>query len=145
VSELHGVVAQRLAVLAQRYTTGRQRIVGLFESADRPLSIPDLLKADDHLVQSSLYRNLTVLEQAGIVHRVVTTGEFARYELAEDLTDHHHHHLICSRCGVVDDIVVPDDLERSVEEFLRRVSRKQGFQPSSHRLDVIGLCATCAA
>jgi Fur family ferric uptake transcriptional regulator len=145
VTDLHGVVAERLAVLAQRYTTGRQRIVGLLESADRPLSIPDLLKADDHLVQSSLYRNLTVLEQAGVVHRVVTTGDFARYELAEDLTAHHHHHLICSRCGVVDDIVVPDALERSVEDFLRRVSRKQGFQPSSHRLDVIGLCATCVA
>jgi len=145
MSDLHGIAAQRLAVLGQRYTTGRQRIVRQFDGADRPLSIPDLLKADGDLVQSSLYRNLTVLEQAGVVHRVVTTGDFARYELAEDLTDHHHHHLICSGCGLVDDIVVPDAIEKSVEQFLRRVSRKQGFKPSSHRLDVIGLCAACAA
>ena len=142
--DLHGIAATRLAALGQRYTSIRRAIVEVFEAADRPLSIPDLLKADDGFVQSSVYRNLTVLELAGIAHRVVTTGEFARYELAEDLTEHHHH-LICSGCGVVDDFVVPDALEQSVDQQLRRISRKQGFQPSGHRLDVIGLCASCTA
>ena len=49
-----------------------------------------------------MYRNLVVLEQAGVVRRVTSTDDFARYELAEDLTEHHHH-LICSSCGTVDD------------------------------------------
>ena len=52
--------------------------------------------------RARVYRNLAVLERAGVVHRIVTTDEFARYELAEDLTEHHHHHLICSACGDVD-------------------------------------------
>ena len=34
-----------------------------------------------------MYRNLSVLERAGVVQRIVTTDEWARYELAEDLTD----------------------------------------------------------
>ena len=56
--------------------------------------------------QSSAYRNLAVLEHAGVVRRVITEGEFARFELTEELTEHHHH-LICSRCGRVEDVTVP--------------------------------------
>ena len=32
---------------------------------------------------------VTVLEQAGIVHRMITREDFARYELAEEITEHH--------------------------------------------------------
>ena len=39
------------------------------------------------LAQSSAYRNLVVLEQAGAVNRIVTADDFARFELAQDLTE----------------------------------------------------------
>lgn len=144
MSELHAVAAERLAALGQRYTASRRSIVEALQKADRPVTIPQLLKLRRGLVQSSAYRNLAVLEQASIVHRIITTDEFARYELAEDLTEHHHH-LICSSCGTVDDFVVPDDVEMSVEKALRKIAKRQGFTAAAHRLDVIGLCARCAA
>lgn len=59
--------------------------------ADHPLSIPELLHATGDVAQSSAYRNLSVLERAGVVAKVVTNDEWARYELTEDLTGHHHH------------------------------------------------------
>ena len=34
--------------------------------------------------QSSAYRNLAVLEQAGVIRRVITDDDFARFELDED-------------------------------------------------------------
>ena len=40
------------------------------------------------LPQSSAYRNLAVLEACGVVHRVAGTDELARFERAEDLTEH---------------------------------------------------------
>src|SRR5205814_2363608 len=80
------------------YTRNRRTLVEALDESDRPVSIPELLGERRDLAQSSAYRNLAVLERAGVVRRIVTSDEFARYELAEDLTEHHHH-LICSVCG----------------------------------------------
>ena len=93
----------------------------------------------DGLAQSSVYRNLVVLEEAGVVHRMMTRDEFARYELAEDLTEHHHH-LVCSNCGRVDDLPATPAVEKSVASAVDQAARKAGFRTQHHRLDLIGLC-----
>jgi Fur family transcriptional regulator, ferric uptake regulator len=139
---LHDTAHARLRADGQRYTTGRRALVDALDQADRPLSIPELLDGRRDLVQSSAYRNLAVLERAGVVRRIVTHDEFARYELAEDLTEHHHH-LICSRCGTVDDFTVPAALEEELDRSLGKVARKHGFDSTSHRLDLVGTCARC--
>jgi len=77
-----------------------------------------------------------------VVRKVVATDEFARYELAEDLT-HHHHHLICSSCGDVTDFTVPDDVEHDLEGALARVAKRTGFEVHHHRLDLVGTCPAC--
>jgi Fur family transcriptional regulator, ferric uptake regulator len=111
--ELHETVFARLRAAGQRYTRNRRSLVEVLESADRPLTIAETLRRRS-LPQSSAYRNLAVLEQAKVVHRITGTDEFARYELAEDLTDHHHHHLICASCGAVSDFTLPSSLERTL-------------------------------
>jgi Fe2+ or Zn2+ uptake regulation protein len=136
------VVAERLGLVDQRYTSGRRRLVALLKDGARPETIPELLDRSPGLRQSSAYRNLHVLEQVGVVHRIVTSGEHARFELAEDLVGHHHH-LICTDCGRVDDFTVPAQLERSLEAALAKAVSGTGFTSTSHRLDVIGTCETC--
>lgn len=135
-------IASRLARNGQRLTDGRKMIVEILTAADRPLTIPDILGASESLAQSSAYRNLAVLESAGVVVKVVSTDEWVRYELAEDLTGHHHH-LICGRCGVVVDIVVPGEIEAGLDRELGRVAQDKGYQLHHHRLDLIGLCPAC--
>jgi Fur family ferric uptake transcriptional regulator len=79
---------------------------------------------------------------AGVVRRVAANDEFARFELAEDLT-HHHHHLLCINCGRVTDVTPSPGFERAVTKTLDQVAVATGFRPHSHRLDVLGLCAVC--
>jgi Fur family transcriptional regulator, ferric uptake regulator len=141
--DLHATAADRLRHDGQRYTTQRRALVALLVEVDQPLTIPQLLERQPGLAQSSAYRNLAVLERAGVVHRIVTSDEFARYELAEDLT-HHHHHLICSSCGEVTDFEVSSTVEHELEVALARVARRTGFQVRTHRLDLLGTCATCS-
>ena len=141
ISDLHIAVAERLAVVGQRYTDKRRVIMDALGSAGKPLSTPELVAAG--LPQSSVYRNLAVLESAGVVRRVITEDEFARFELTEDLS-RHHHHLICSRCGRVEDVTVPDDLEAVMDTMLDRLGRRSGFAQVSHRLDLIGICQDCS-
>lgn len=140
---LDQTVARRLAAIRQRYTRGRQALVKVLAEAGQPVSIPDVLAVQKQVPQSSAYRNLAVLEQAGVVHRIASVGGFARYELAEDLTEHHHH-LICSECGAVEDFTAPESVERTLHEVVGSVTRRAGFRADSHRLDLIGRCKLCA-
>jgi Fe2+ or Zn2+ uptake regulation protein len=141
--DLHTTAAGRLRADGQRYTTGRRALVELLAEVDQPVTIPQLLEQRRGLAQSSVYRNLAVLERAGVVHRIVTTDEFGRYELAEDLTSHHHH-LICSTCGDVADFTVPAPVEHELESALTRAAKRAGFRASGHRLDLVGTCASCS-
>jgi Fe2+ or Zn2+ uptake regulation protein len=141
-TEIHDVAAGRLRAQGQRYTTGRRKLVTALVDAGQPMAIPDLLEKDRAVAQSSAYRNLAVLEEAGVVCRIVTSDEFARWELTEDLTEHHHH-LICTRCGSVADVTLPSTIERTLDKAISTVESDTGFRTDEHRLDLLGTCASC--
>ena len=141
--QVRDVVAARLQAVGQRLTTNRQALLDALTAAARPLTIPEILDERPDLAQSSAYRNLVVLEEAGVVHRVVGTDEFARWELTEDLAGHHHH-LICASCGRVEDVPASAVLERSVAEAAAAITRATGFRTQHHRVDLVGVCSTCA-
>ena len=140
--ELDDDVAARLRTADQRYTRGRRRLIEALRSGDGPLTIPQILATDRQLSQSSVYRNLVVLEEVGVVTRIVTRDDFSRYELAEDLTGHHHH-LICSSCGDVSDFSLEPRVEAALERALGAVAEKSAFSPAGHRLDLLGTCVSC--
>jgi Fe2+ or Zn2+ uptake regulation protein len=141
-ADLHDTVATRLRAVSQRYTSGRKALVEVLASARQPLTIPELIATGRRIPQSSAYRNLAVLELAGVVHRIVTSGDFARYELDEALTEHHHH-LICSTCGGVEDFTAPASLERTLRKVTSELADTSGFLAETHRLDLVGVCAGC--
>ena len=143
MSEVHQAVEARLRAVGQRYTAQRRALVEALRRGGNPVAIPDLADPRLGLPQSSVYRNLGVLEQAGAVRRVVTGEEFGRYELAEDLTQHHHH-LVCRNCGTVEDVTVAPSLERQVQRSLVDVEDRTGFSAVSHRLDLFGTCRNCS-
>lgn len=134
----------RLAAREHRYTPARRALVAALAIAGRPVTLPDLLAGDRSLAQSSAYRNLSLMEEAGVVRRLVHGTEHAYYELAEELTEHHHH-LICEQCGVVRDVTLDASLERTLGRSFERIADREGFSPRRHTIDVYGHCADCAA
>ena len=141
--DMHSVAERRLRRVDQRYTSGRRAIIELLVSAGHPVSIEDIAEHLPSVPRSSAYRHLTDLEAAGLIRRVAANDEFTRFELAEDLTEHHHH-LICSECGIVRDFTVPPGLERSVDDALAKVAKQTGFTLRHHRLDLVGVCPSCS-
>lgn len=133
----------RLSAAEQRYTTKRQQLVEVLAAAERPLTISEILQAARGVPQSSAYRNLAVLTDAGVVRRVQGADENGRFELAEDLSGHHHHHLICTACGTVEDVAASPRLERALAEAGRAAADAVGFEVSEHRIDLVGRCITC--
>lgn len=143
-ASLDELVEIHLRRLDQRYTPGRHAVVELLASAGRPMSIADIASAIPDVPRSSAYRHLADLQSAGVVRRIASSDEFARFELAEDLT-HHHHHLLCSSCGRVIDVTPSGDFERTVAAMVEELAHQQDFAATSHALDIIGHCAACQA
>lgn len=142
-NDIHATVDQQLRRTRQRYTHGRRQLVDLLVASDRPLTIPELIEHGAGQSQSSLYRNLAILEQCGAVHRLLSTDDVSRYELTEALSDHHHHHLVCRSCGRIDDVTLTSNLEAAIAEAIAVVRDEQDFAVDSHRLDLLGTCARC--
>ena len=106
------------------------------------MTLPDILRADCSLAQSSAYRSLAVLVDAGVVRRLVHGNEHAHYELAEHLTEHHHH-LVCDTCGTVVDVTLPPRVETAMDRSFADAATRLGFAPSRHAIDIYGVCADC--
>src|SRR6478672_6600003 len=140
--DMHSVAEHRLRRIDQRYTAGRRAIIELLVTAGHPVSIEDIAERLPSVPRSSAYRHLTDLQAAGLIRRVTANDEYTRFELAEDLTEHHHH-LLCINCGKVTDVTLPAALEQQVTRAISQLADADGFQAHSHRLDVLGLCAAC--
>ena len=144
---MHAEAIRKFNQHDQRYTSQRRLIVTVLAAADRPLIIQQLIKRASStkkvLAQSSLYRNLVVLESVGVVQRVFSTDEIARYELNDEILGHHHH-LVCSKCGEVLDVRIPEELELSLDAALLQIAKRSGFKLDQHRLDLIGRCSKCS-
>ncbi len=141
-TEIHRTVRDRLDENDQRYTTSRRAVVDALADAAGPITLPELIDAAPDLAQSSTYRNLAVLEEVGVVRRLVHSSDHARYELAEHLTEHHHH-LICEACGAVRDITLTSALESTLDAAFASISEAEGFAATHHTIDLYGRCADC--
>lgn len=121
-------------------TRPRLMILQLLEEAEeRHLTAEgvyrNLLDAGEEVGLATVYRVLTQFEQAGLVQRHHFDGERAFFELDENK---HHDHMVCMRCGRVEEFV-NDEIER----LQREVAQAHGFKLIDHRMELYGLCTDC--
>jgi Fur family ferric uptake transcriptional regulator len=86
---------------------------------------------------ATVYRTLAVLKGRGVVDELSHRAGVSCYRLCQP---GHHHHLVCEHCHRVEEL---EDCE--VDAWVTRASRAKGFQPASHTVEVVGICADCAA
>ncbi len=85
---------------------------------------------------ATVYRTLDLLERLNVIRGVNFGDGRTRYELTSDL--HQHHHLICGRCGTIEE--VDEDLLGDVED---RIADATGFTIVDHDLKIYGVCRAC--
>lgn len=143
MNSVDNVALHRLRREGQRLTAGRQALLETLAEAGRPMTIPMILQVRPSLAQSSVYRNLTVLQGAGLVTRIALGDDHAHFELSEELTGEHHHHTVCTECGAVTPVTLTDAVESKLVKSLTAATETARFRVTGHRLDVLGVCATC--
>lgn len=86
----------------------------------------------------TLYRNLPVFEEVGIICRADFSDDMTRYTLADDGHGHHHHHIVCRSCQTVEPV------EACLVEAQEKALAKLGFKEIKHRLEFSGICRSCS-
>ncbi len=85
----------------------------------------------------TVYRTLKLLERLGYA-KELDFGEGARRY--ESNLSPHHDHLVCRQCGTVIEFE-----DREIEQLQDLVTRRHGFYPTAHRLEIYGFCSKCAS
>jgi len=122
-----------------RITRVREEMVKFFVESSKPLSFGDVMRALEEaglfVNKTTVYRELKFLLEYGYIAEVYLYPRKVYYELS-DLR--HHHHLVCEKCGKIDNITncLVDRLERDV-------LKRKGFKIKRHTLEFYGLCSDC--
>jgi len=123
-----------------KITTPRLKILQILESSpDHHLSAEDiykiLLESGDDIGLATVYRVLTQFEEAKLVNRHNFAEGHSVFEL-----DHgeHHDHLVCVKCGRVEEFV-----DTVIEERQKQVAKAAGFNITDHQLNIYGICDQC--
>lgn len=121
-----------------KITPKRRAIVSLFLKADKYLS-PEtvrnkLKKQFKHLGLPSIYRNLGLMAECGILTRIQRPDQRLNYGLCREMENKHHHHIICVKCGKVREF-------SECRLFKRKVI--DGFEIAGHFLQLEGVCPEC--
>jgi Fur family transcriptional regulator, ferric uptake regulator len=126
-----------MATQQPRKTKQRDALREVLESAERPLSVPELLDAAaervDGLGVATVYRTINGLLEEGRISTVEIPGEPIRYERSGK---EHHHHFQCEQCDRVFDIA------GCIDNLRKLVPPK--FRIREHAVTLYGLCAACA-
>ncbi len=132
-------------ILKNKINAGRQRM-----TTQRLIILDELKKVTSHpsayevyrMVQrkianvsfGTVYRNLRLLEDLGLVQELNYGKKFSRYDGNTD----NHYHISCEKCERMDDIPI------SIWKRLNKnTSNATGYEVKAHRIEFYGLCPKC--
>jgi Fur family transcriptional regulator, ferric uptake regulator len=117
-----------------RISTARRLVLeGLF-AADGPVSAAHLARRLS-LDESSVYRNLELLEDRGLLRHLHLGHSPGLYVLA---SEHEVEYLYCERCARVTP-VPPDRLD----PIRKQITRRFGYTPRFTHFAIVGTCQDC--
>lgn len=131
---------QQLKEKGYKFTNQRKTIIEILLSSEKHLiTAGQIYKATQEksltLNYSTVYRNLEILMECGLVKKVTLQDGIASYEYN---CHQHHHHLICLKCNDAEIIhFCPyEDINRYIQEHTT-------FSPVEHRFEIYGYCGKC--
>jgi len=136
-------IGELLRAQGLRRTAPRIAVLATLQPVHGHLSVAEIRERlvasgdDDAPDLATVYRTVTTLVEAGVLHALTLEGGVTTYGVAESP----HHHAVCTRCGTI--IEVPAQrlssaLEHAIEGSAFTLSDRAG-------LTLHGLCPDCQA
>lgn len=118
---------ERYAILDKIYTTS--------EHFDADSLYEMMSESDFPVSRATVYNTIELLVEAGLIRKHLFGNSTTQYERAYNMANHHH--LICTRCGKIQEVKDQKLLEVLTQKKFSR------FTTSYYALYVYGVCATC--
>jgi Fur family peroxide stress response transcriptional regulator len=118
----------------------RQRgvVLEVVRTSENHLTASEVYEAARKLLPSisyaTVYNSLRYLKDAGLVDEITFGNGASRF----DRETARHDHAICSACGKLVDLDLPQTME-----LMRVAARHSRFKPESIRLTLVGICPDC--
>lgn len=126
---------ERLCIEKGLKMTGQRRVIAtvLSDASDHP-DVEEVYRRavaiDSRMSIATVYRTVRLFEENGILERHDFGGGRARYEPA---TPGPHHHIVDVDTGRVIEFIDPE-----LEDAIRTIATRLGFDLVSHRLELFG-------
>ncbi|AMP88525.1 ferric iron uptake transcriptional regulator [Legionella pneumophila] len=132
--------SQQLKDAGLKITLPRIKVLQILEqSRDHHLSAEAvykaLLESGEDVGLATVYRVLTQFEAAGLVSRHNFEGGYSVFELSQG---EHHDHLVCVKCGRVEEFV-----DEIIEQRQKAIAERAHFKMTDHALNIYGICPQC--
>ncbi|MEH7455961.1 transcriptional repressor [Bacillus pseudomycoides] len=136
-------IKKQLHAASYKLTPQREATVRvLLENEEDHLSAEDVYllvkEKSPEIGLATVYRTLELLSELKVVDKINFGDGVSRYDLRQEGAQRFHHHLICTKCGAVQEI--QEDLLGEVE---KKVERDWSFKVKDHRLTFHGICKNC--
>ena len=119
----------------ERITEQKQIILEAFKKGYHPTAdelLAKIRKTHPDFSRATLYRNLATFCQKGDISKVCVKDSVDRYEIGNEF----HYHLVCSHCGKIENINLPNPLKTP--------PKLMDYEVDSHELTFYGTCPKCA-
>ena len=117
---------QRMNILERIEVYGHMSIDTIYE---------EVIKTHPSLSLATVYKNIILMVEKGVLVEVPITGKKSKYELIKE----DHIHLVCTECGEVED--KPHDA--SADALFSSMTQSENFTLSKQQINLYGVCSHC--
>lgn len=132
-------LAEYLEQHSLKHTKQRELVLSTFLEAKRHVSSEDLYKvvreAHPNVGYTTVYRTMKLLVEAGLATERHFDDGITRYDIEQE----HHDHLVCIRCGKIQEFECD-----MIEQAQREIAVRYDFRILRHRHELYGHCSDCA-
>ncbi len=115
--------------------------INILENIDKygHISIDDIytkvIKIYPSLSLATVYKNILLMVQKGILVEVPITGQKSKYEIKKD----NHIHLICNDCGDV----IDKPYSNLADDIFSTFTKEENFSIYQKQITLYGVCSSC--
>ena len=95
----------------------------------------EVVKSHPSLSLATVYKNIILMVENGVLVEVPITGRKSKYELVKD----DHIHLVCTECGEVED----KPHNANADALFATMTKDENFTLSKQQINLYGVCSHC--
>ncbi len=117
---------QRMNILEVIEKSGHMSVEDIYE---------EVIKVHPSLSLATIYKNIILMMEKGVLVEVPIAGKKSKYELAK--VDHIH--LVCTECGEVED----KPCIAETDKVLHDLTDQEHFKLNKRQINLYGVCEKC--